>query len=93
MTGEIVNQNQISVTVQLQAEVEVFVKGQIKLISNPCIVREETQKKNYPVILYTVKQNDNLWDIAKKYRVPVERIMEINKTETIREGMKIVVAK
>lgn len=93
INADVVNQSQINVMVQLQIEMDICREGTIKLITNPCIIRDEDSGKNYPIILYIVKKDDTIWDIAKRYRVSMDHIMQINKVDSISEGMKIVIAK
>lgn len=93
ITGDILNGQQINMMVQLQLELDICHEGHIKMITNPCIIREEGRGRNYPLVLYTVKDNDTLWDIAKRYRVPMDQLIKVNGVETLTPGMKIVVAK
>lgn len=93
INADIVNQSQINIMIQLQIEMDICREGAIKLITNPCIIRDEDGGKNYPIILYIVKEDDTLWDVAKRYRVSMDHITQINKVDSISEGMKIVIAK
>lgn len=93
INADIANQSQINIMAQLQIEMDICQEGTIKLITNPCIVRDEDSGKNYPIIIYIVKENDTIWDIAKRYRVSMDHITRINKVDSISEGMKIVIAK
>lgn len=49
--------------------------------------------KDKALTTYTVKADDTLWDIAKKYDTTVEHLLAMNEniTDNIREGMKIAV--
>ena len=38
----------------------------------------ERQRKLPGIVIYVVKEGDSLWDIGKKYYVPVEKIKELN---------------
>lgn len=93
INADIVNQSQINIMVQLQIEMDICKEGTIKLITNPCIIRDEDGGKNYPIILYIVKEDDTIWDIAKRYRVSMDHITQVNNVDSISEGMKIVIAK
>lgn len=42
----------------------------------------EKQKKNH--LIYTIQPGDNLWKLARKYKVPIEVIMKLNKLESDR---------
>ena len=59
---------------------------------------EETENNNGEVpgiVGYTTKANESLWDIAKRYKTTIGKIMEINdmKTNNIKGSEKIIIAK
>ena len=93
MTGDIIGGNQVSITAQLQVQLNVHNEARLSCISNPCFIRSEDPVKQYPITVYTVKEDDSVWDIAKRFRVPEEYIMEINDPENVRPGRKIVIVK
>ena len=93
LTGDITGGQQVNMMIQLQFELDICHEGHVKIITNPCIIREEGRERSYPLVLYTVKENDTFWDIAKRYRVPVDQLIKINGAESLNPGMKIVVAK
>ena len=47
------------------------------------------------MVIYTVGNEDNLWDIGKRYYVPVERIKEVNElnSDEIKPGDKLLIVK
>ena len=47
------------------------------------------------MVIYVVKEGDTLWQIGKKYYVPVERIKELNglTTDEIMPGDKLLIVK
>lgn len=71
-----------------EIEVKAFVNTSILVfremkeeIINSLSVQEldqEEMKKLPSMAVYVVKEGDNLWDIGKKYYVPVKRIKEVN---------------
>ena len=48
-----------------------------------------------PMVIYIVKPEDRLWDIAKKYKSTVETIAEINhlEEESLQPGQKLLILK
>ena len=47
------------------------------------------------MVVYVVQPGDNLWNIGKRYYVPVERIREVNElsTDEVRTGEKLLIVK
>lgn len=47
------------------------------------------------MVIYIVKPEDRLWDIAKKYKSTVETIAEINhlEEESLQPGQKLLILK
>ena len=72
-----------SIPVTLIGRIEVSDLDTAKLASLPGMV------------IYTVKQGDNLWSIGKRYYVPVETLRRINGLEKdeLERGQKILVMK
>lgn len=61
-----------------------------------CEPLDETERYNQPGIIgYVVKDEDNLWDLAKKYGSTEERIMEINglTLKEVKNGDKLLIFK
>lgn len=73
-------------------EKNLIVKGKVGILENNSsknkinIVQEVTKKEalnqeNYSIVVYSVKKNDTLWDISKKFRVKKENIIKSNELE------------
>lgn len=47
------------------------------------------------MVIYVVKQGDNLWDIGKKYYVPIQSLLELNdlSSQEVEPGQKLLVVK
>lgn len=47
------------------------------------------------MVVYVVRPEDNLWNIGKRYYVPVERIKEVNElsSDEVRAGDKLLIVK
>jgi len=93
MSGDISGGSLINISAQVQVPLTVRRERELAVISNPCIVKNGEDAEHYPLTVYTVKDNETAWDIAKRFRVPEENITEINKSEDIRPGRKIVIVK
>jgi LysM repeat protein len=52
---------------------------------------EESASSDDAAVYHTVRQGDNLWDIARKYQVSVSQIKRLNdfRSSTLRPGQRI----
>ena len=68
------------------------VKSQISYLTNDITLGESKEDKDYAMEIYIAKENETLWDIAKKLNVKISDIMGQNKDLTlpIKSGDKIV---
>lgn len=85
-------ENQLQVMIRMKADVLADDEENINSIS-----RLEISDKEVPVmpsvVIYYVKPNDTLWNIAKKFRNKVEDIKEINelKDDRIYPGQRLII--
>ena len=90
-----------NVTYEIKATVNISLLAIEKhLVENISEIKrvEETENNNGEVpgiVGYTTKANESLWDIAKRYKTTIGKIMEINdmKTNNIKGSEKIIIAK
>lgn len=75
MTGEV----EVRATVLL--DVKAIKKSHMSLISNAYIDEEAPEDMRRGIVIYFVQPGDTLWKIAKKYRVPLSFIRDINRLE------------
>ena len=72
-------------------------KKQIEVINSVKKIEEDkNQKDDIPgMVGYTTKPDETLWDVAKRYKTTIEKILEINdlKTDNIKGSEKIIIAK
>lgn len=71
------------------------------LSDNPFVVEDTTVVQSEPVskgfsdstVLYTVLPHETLYSISKRFMVPVEELMKVNKlpTASIKEGQKLII--
>ena len=47
------------------------------------------------IVIYMVKDGDNLWNIGKKYYVPVDKLRELNALDSdeLKTGQKLLIVK
>lgn len=83
ITGSIINEEQ-----NIQNHVISVVQDITK--------KELVDKNNYGIIVYSVKKNDSLWDISKKFKVTQESIINCNNLEEpyeLKNGEKMYIVK
>ena len=70
--------------VDLSVNAAVYEKSDIMLISEFDIDENKPSKKknNGAMVIYFPDENENVWDIARKYNASVEEIMRINELES-----------
>ncbi len=70
----------------LLLEVDILIKNgkieneKIEYVNN-IIIKDETSKNDYNMYLYFVKNGDTIWNIAKKFKVTMQDIIDINNLE------------
>ncbi len=75
----------------------VFQNVPVELITQVTVSELDTEKLgNLPgMVIYIVKDGDNLWNIGKKYYVPVDNLRQINElsSDELKAGQKLLVVK
>ena len=85
----------------------VIVQGNISIVESNFqrqkinIVQDVTKKelsneKDYSMIVYSIKPNDTLWDVSKKFRVKQENIISSNNLEdpyVLKSGEKMYIVR
>lgn len=75
----------------------VFKSIPVNLISEVTVSDlDMSRMSNLPgMVVYMVKEGDNLWNIGKQYYVPVESLRQLNELESdeIKAGQKLLVVK
>ena len=75
----------------------VFKSIPVNLISEVTVSDLDMNRMNSlpGMVVYMVKEGDNLWNIGKQYYVPVESLRELNELESddLKPGQKILVVK
>ena len=63
-------------------------------ILSDALVKDQYDGENGGLAIYFCDGNESLWEIAKKYRKPMQRLMEINELNgenDIKKGMKLLI--
>lgn len=88
---------EMDVKAVLSFSTTVFQSVPVELISQITVSELDTEKLgSLPgMVIYMVKEGDNLWNIGKKYYVPVDNLREINELQSdeLRPGQKILIVK
>lgn len=88
---------EMDVKAVLAFQTTVFQMLPMKLIQQVSVADLDRAKlSNLPgMIIYTVKQGDNLWNIGKKYYVPVERLRALNGLtgDELKSGQKLLIVR
>lgn len=91
-----INGKQVEVNVSLQVEAAAIRVSSLKLIKNPCFVENSQSRRPSSMVIYITKHNDSLWKIAKKYKISMDAIREVNQMEEespVKEGMRLLIVK
>ena len=85
--------NSVDIKVDLAFTVQLAKNTEINIIDD--INEDENRKvENYSMIIYFVKPGDTLWNIAKKYKTSVDKIVMTNNIEnpdSISVGDKLLI--
>lgn len=96
-TYQKINSREVEVETEIKTFVNVSRTKSIDVITEATELEEVIDIKNRPsIIIYTVKANDTLWDIAKRYNTNIEELIEVNNIMTpdnIMPGEKILIIK
>jgi hypothetical protein len=90
---EIVSDANVDIKAELEVKAHLSKKRDMDLVIGIKDIKIYEKKENPPLLFYYAQKGDTLWDIAKKYRVPVQKILNDNEmTEEIEpeEGRKIL---
>ncbi len=91
-----INGKQVEVNASLQIESVIIEEKKLKLIKNPCFVESSQAKRPLSMVIYITRKDDSLWKIAKRYKISMDTIKEVNQLEegaALREGMRLLIVK
>lgn len=75
---EIVSDTDLAVKANVAVNAHLSKKQQIDVVTGLKGVKPAEKKENPPLLVYYAQPGENLWNIAKKYRVPIQKILEDN---------------
>ncbi|NLG89673.1 MAG: DUF3794 domain-containing protein [Clostridiaceae bacterium] len=90
---EIVSDDEVEIKAQVFVKAHISKKQQLEVVTGVKEIRPAEKKENPPLLIYYAQQGDNLWKIAKRYKVPVQKILEDNRMAEEKEleaGQKIL---
>ena len=97
LTVTMLDSDELDVKAALQFKVIVFAVQKSNLITDIKVEELDLNKlSELPgMVIYIAGQGDTLWDIGKRYYVPIAQLKEVNElvTEDIKAGDKILVVK
>lgn len=92
-----INAKQIEVNANLFISSSVYGQDKYQVIQNVCFVESKEEPGTKPgMVVYITKNEDTLWNIAKKFRTTMEMITEINELgedQPLSQGMKLLIVK
>lgn len=75
---EITSDTDMGIRAQVIVKAHVSKKQQIEIVVGVKGIRVIEKKENPPLLIYYAQQGENLWNIAKRYRVPIQKILNDN---------------
>ena len=87
------NDSTLDVNLVLNLDINSRLEGKVKVIDNLTTKKIDTTNLD-SMNIYIVKENDNLWNIAKKYKTSVENLEKINeevRDNSLNVGQKILI--
>nr|WP_207751245.1 SPOCS domain-containing protein [Anaeromonas frigoriresistens] len=94
---EKVSSREVEVESKIKLNTSINRIKSIDIVTEAIELEEAVDEKKRPsIVIYTVKANDTLWDIAKNYNTTIEELIKINEImtpENIMPGEKIFIIK
>ncbi len=91
------NNRQIELNASVMVNGAVIRRKKCPLIRNVGFLESSGPEKEMPgFVLYTIREGDTLWKIARKYRTTIDSIAKINSIDSngaLQPGMKLLVVK
>ncbi len=77
-TSDIVSNTEMSIKVEIMIKAHLSRKAEINIVTGIKGIRSIDKKDNPSLLIYYTEAGDTLWDIARKYRVSISKIMNDN---------------
>lgn len=77
-SSDIVSNTELGIKVEVMVKVHISRKAEINIVTGIKGIRTIEKKDKEPILIYYTEAGDTLWDIARKYRVSISKIMNDN---------------
>ncbi len=92
-SAKIINDKQMEINCSVSINIENADEREITLLQNPHFI-SRPKVKEYPMVIVKMKEEDTLWELAKKYRSTEDEIIRCNHLEGIpAKGQKLLIVK
>lgn len=93
--AEKINGKQMEFNAGVAVTAEVMRKAPFKVLVNPAFEENSGSRSCAPMVIYVAQEEDQLWDIAKKYKTTMESIAQLNQLEDgrLHPGEKLLILK
>lgn len=75
---EILSGSELGIKADVSIKVNMYRKEEIDIITGVKGIRAVEKKDKPPILIYYAQDGDTLWNIARKYRVSIQKIMNDN---------------
>jgi len=75
---EIISDTELEIKAQIGVHAHISKKQEINVVTGVKGVKPLEKKENPPLLIYYAQQGDNLWSIARRYRIPIQKILDDN---------------
>lgn len=91
--AELINEKQIEINCVILLCVDLYDDSEVILLEQPCF-GEQPSEKEYPMAIVTLKKEETLWDLAKRYHTTEAHIRSANNLEeTPEENRRLLIVK
>lgn len=93
--AEKINNKQLEFNAAVMVFAEVMRPAPFKTLTEPAFEESSLGNRIPPMVIYVCKKNDNLWQIAKRFKTTCDLIKSINELETeeLSENQKLLILK
>lgn len=75
---DILSGNELGIKADITVKLHLSRKAEISIVTGIKGVKPAERKEKPPILVYYTQEGDTLWSIARKYRVPIQKIMNDN---------------
>ena len=97
MTTSMIDSDEVDIKAVVSLKGTVFGNRTEDIVTDVAVSELDMNKLNElpGIVIYVAKEGDSLWDVGKKYYVPISQIKETNEmtSEEIKAGDKLLIVK